>query len=1465
MILKKKYYILLFLITLFITPIVSAQELGKAQVPQPFKEQKLEEGFILDLKSLIEKSKKKIEKVDEKIKEQAVYRRNLQREEKARGLYQQALRLFEEEKYDKAGEIWEKAIVITGHPEMKDYMRTSVKRTKKKIKAMKKAEEVRIQQLEEDRGYTFKQVEKEYQTAISLYKKGQYLESRKRFEQVEKMFLDHKGTRSYLKLIDMHIQEEQKRLIAQKLKEKATERKKKKAEWRTTIANQEKEKSIEKKEKAANLYTEAIKLYKIQQYGSAKEKFKEIEWLLPNYRSTRKYLIKVKKAIRKEEERKKNHKERIIDERLEEVVNLRFEEQQKIRSSARKKLDKEKRLKEEADFIYKAALNLYNQKDYIGAHNKFKEVHEIYPFYKKTNKYIKKLAKKIVAIQRKKVDQEKADQEEPKKMESMDVRGENTELTPMQMQALSLAYDSAVSLYESKHYEMASARFEDIRGINPSYKKTALYLEKIDKILNKKKVIKPRSKKDLVRQKKKELNPVYQEGIKLFEQRQYLASKSLFEQVQKTIPNYKQTKKYLHDIKQAQYDDVEGFLNQTGLSTLPYNDKIVYEIRERRKQLVEQSEVKYKTALALYHTNKYQQSKQKFIELEAFYPGYKDVLMHLAKIDDEIARAVVPPDRKLEKIRIDNTQWEPEVFQRKIQVEQIVNDGSNRVENIYSEARALYKRKQYEEAFSKFLEVNQLQQGYKSVKPYMKKTERMIERLQLKKDRQQAKEQARLVKLKKFEAKKPGSHAAAEKKRLADIKAQEEEALKLAQEEEQLARDKIKEALRLEKIKKKKLAQKERQNTIAQKKQEKEQRRMEALKKKELKKNKKSQNLAKRLAEKESRRLEKLREKEEKEKKAAQLALQKELSEKNRLQDELKRQAEKEQAQSQKERDQLRLKRLKEKQDNLKAKQEAKARRKLEKEQKREEKRAQKQFKADQKEKNRYGTVYNSQEDEQQLSKRARKVQTGIKKDQGQVDRHKQKVVSKQQKQIYKLLELERKTEKIDWKKQTHALYKEALKLYKEGNYVAAKMKFLSVEGMHPGYKRAQSYLDKVDEKIALQRTHYYSGYDKNKKDYEFNQKMLVKRMEGDAAVNSKEEKDRYESWLNKEKHLNQLEIDEETRFEERRKEEQLAEKKVSREEKRLKKIKDRSERYRKAKEAGRIKEKINLIYTEAFALYNDEKYDLAEDQFFQMDRLLTRDVFGQAYVKKMQKKIQHKKEESKKRIERRKQKRMEALRRKEEKELLAFREIEQERLDKLKELEQKIKEDEVRLKKERESFKLELSRKKIETQQDLLAEFIDNQYSAEERVLKQKIEHKKKALDQRYQEINTRMKVVDSGGEVVRKNRRQSQAQAKRSNREFESKVRSFYQKAVKEYKIGSYLKARKMFLDIQKLYPGYKGTGKYLHKIERLIDNKNKKTVSQRKKYFQIYNQGDTSRQPKTSREHSISAALDVIEHKM
>src|SRR3989338_6064435 len=95
-----------------------------------FQEPDSQSSYIYDLRKLVDKSKENIKRVNEKIKEQAIYKRNQLREEKAREYYERAVMLFEEGKVDEARDLWEKSIKITEHPEMKDYIKGSERRFK---------------------------------------------------------------------------------------------------------------------------------------------------------------------------------------------------------------------------------------------------------------------------------------------------------------------------------------------------------------------------------------------------------------------------------------------------------------------------------------------------------------------------------------------------------------------------------------------------------------------------------------------------------------------------------------------------------------------------------------------------------------------------------------------------------------------------------------------------------------------------------------------------------------------------------------------------------------------------------------------------------------------------------------------------------------------------------------------------------------------------------------------------------------------------------------------------------------------------------------------------------------------------------------------------------------------------------------------------------------------------------------
>ena len=107
-------------------------------------------SYLYDLKKLIEKSRENIKDVNEKIKEQAILKRNQKREERSREYYEKGVELTNEGKLDEAREYFEKAIRITDHPEMAGYIRESQRRLRRQESALQAQERQHFHQIKED-------------------------------------------------------------------------------------------------------------------------------------------------------------------------------------------------------------------------------------------------------------------------------------------------------------------------------------------------------------------------------------------------------------------------------------------------------------------------------------------------------------------------------------------------------------------------------------------------------------------------------------------------------------------------------------------------------------------------------------------------------------------------------------------------------------------------------------------------------------------------------------------------------------------------------------------------------------------------------------------------------------------------------------------------------------------------------------------------------------------------------------------------------------------------------------------------------------------------------------------------------------------------------------------------------------------------------------------------------------------
>ncbi|MCA9400240.1 MAG: hypothetical protein KC713_01335, partial [Candidatus Omnitrophica bacterium] len=611
---------LLRLTALFLCLVIYPLTSYSGEEPAPsLKEQKAQEGYVLNLKELIKKSKKKIEQVNDKLADQAKQRRNQQREEKAREYYEKAMRLFEEGKFDEAKEYWNKAIKITEHPEMRDYIREDVRKTEKKEKALKDEEQKRLRRLEIERGYSAKEVEEEYQRAVQHYKLENFIEARNAFEHVEDMFPDHKATRSYLMIIEQEIKKEQAELIETRLREESIARTKAKERWRQEIEEKEQRRQKELFVQVNTLYEDAVKLHKAKQFKEAKEKFKEVEWLQPDFKATNKYLSHIDEDIdayrgQLEEEKFQAFQELVKEEKLAKEEQARL---QKLKEE-QKKEEELKRRKDEAGFVYNTAVKLYKQKDYIQALDRFSEVQRLYPGYKSTDDYLRKIEQSIqdnkivVKSVQKNIIPAKAKQaasssitDDPIVLEAIKSREARAS------KEIQDKYDLAVKFYDQKNFIEAKRKFIAVEALYPNFKKTLDYLARIDDDIATTSVQKyqstPLPEKEV-------------EDVKADEKKERKSFFSFFKR--RAINEEEHTNDQVEEI-------TPQAVSSKQTSSVVEDDYVQRTISEREKSKFQDAQNKYQQALDLYNSGHLQEAKNKFISVEAIYPNFKDTLKYL--------------------------------------------------------------------------------------------------------------------------------------------------------------------------------------------------------------------------------------------------------------------------------------------------------------------------------------------------------------------------------------------------------------------------------------------------------------------------------------------------------------------------------------------------------------------------------------------------------------------------------------------------------------------------------------------------------------------------------------------------------------------------------------------------------------------------------------------------------------------
>jgi len=632
------------------------------------------------------------------------------------------------------------------------------------------------------------QAEPVYQEALYYYKQREFDLAKNRFEEVERIFTDYKSTGKYLGRIDQDAaneieRQEQERLrkyeqeirdkeLARKRNERRLEklreaeeknriekferevaaRRKDREEWLEVLRESEMERQRKLTQQADYIYQEAVLYYKRRDFKEAREDFLEVEQILPDYKSTVRFLTKVDRAIAQEEQQRLVQKERMIKKKIREnqwVEQQKDEEERhfrlvegkkrmqafKERALLRKKQrdewdralrvnerERQKRLDQEAEYIYKEALRSYRKQHWEEARSGFLETQEISLGYKKSDKYLARIDQDIRNAEMKR--RAKADKEiESQRQREMMVREAEEErrmrlfqrdrrkqITQQQKQAESI-YKYAVSLYRKGEYVLAKDKFREVEDFFPGYKSVRRYLGRIDQDL------------------------INMEGFSQYDQE--LAARQT---IRKQRIAQKREEKKLRRLLQAEEKRWRMDINEAYLTRQRDREDWAVTVKqieaENHKRLKRQAEMTYKEALRYYKAGWFEQAKEAFREVEATMPGYKSTKKYIARSKRNIQK-----ERKLTQYTeariqefLDTEETLRMANQKRISypipekngslvvkqaVEQRQKELSQQAEIKYRQALEFYKANNFIEAKLMFIEVESFSPGYKSTLNYL--------------------------------------------------------------------------------------------------------------------------------------------------------------------------------------------------------------------------------------------------------------------------------------------------------------------------------------------------------------------------------------------------------------------------------------------------------------------------------------------------------------------------------------------------------------------------------------------------------------------------------------------------------------------------------------------------------------------------------------------------------------------------
>ncbi len=833
-------------------------------------------------------------------------------------------------------------------------------------------------------------------------------------------------------------------------------------------------------------------LYKAKEFDKAKQKFNDCLMILPDYGKAKKYLshidedqadyerqkqedqdallAKVKMQKEKDLEEKKRLEEKRLtksqqepetkekeqaaidkgqirkekDEALARQKELKLAEAQKRKEEE----DQKRQLKEKLKTTYEDGVDFFEAKNYEEAKGKFDEVLQMDSSYRPAQKYLTKIEQRLAAQERDRNKQETPKQTvaRPQKTQKQQVAsvssGDDTvrraeeERNKRISKEAEEKYNQAVSLFRSKRYLEAKAEFINVEMVSPGYKASLNYLGQIDEAMAKQDV----SAQPLRQPKKKSTdtnkvivetsdqpttpeNPqaetMYQEALKLYQNKQFVVAKEKLDELNNSFPNYKDAPTLLQKTQETIASEVKAM----ALPPLSVESK-EQPPQDYEKSVCMETEKDFKEAMEHYKAGRLVEAKSILLHINTRTPCQKEVKKYLVIIDKKLRQ------------------------QAKQKYEEIAKARKQKIGSEYQAASAdnyEWQNGRHKEDVLLKLKREQLKtlegERYKSLKEQIDQEE--LIKKQVLRDRKiddalRRKSIRRRVRMEAQAQKEKDEHLAEQEKQAqldAEKKLKEEELAKQKEDDRKTAEE------RAQKIKD---DQQKKQEEIAKKKED------ERLAREERKRQ---------IEEEKRRRAEELAKKKEEERKAAEERAQKLAEEKRQKEEALAKQKEDERQAREDKLKQEQAEKEKQQQEIAKVKEE-RAKKALE------EKTI--AFGETATPEDKVLAQYEYEKDKEELKNQdAGKHLDQIRNRKRQLKAKLLQDMASQRARIDKLKQREKITEQTRHIEHVEKIYQEAVALYRDRRFVAAKTKFSMVENIWPGYKMAAAYIKLSEERIA--------------------------------------------------------------------------------------------------------------------------------------------------------------------------------------------------------------------------------------------------------------------------------------------------------------------------------------------------------------------------------------------------------------